>query len=95
MRVKRSVTFMFSLAPRNAFLPLKFVVSTTSVSPSQRPREMPTHCRTGWRLRAIIERDDAHVVNHLGEDHHVARRLDDLIVGVVAGVHAAGVRPRP
>ena len=37
---------MFSLAPRNAFLPLKFVVSTISVLPSQRPREVPIHWRT-------------------------------------------------
>ena len=34
-RSKRSVIFAFSLAPRNATLSLKFVVSTTNVSPSQ------------------------------------------------------------
>ena len=42
------------------------------------------------RLRPAVERDDAHVVNHLGQDHHVARRLHDLIVRVVAGVHHRG-----
>ena len=26
-------------------------------------------------------------MNHLGENHHVARRLHDLIVAVVGGVH--------
>ena len=37
-RVKRSIKRMFSLDPWKAVLPVKFVVSTTSVSPSQWPR---------------------------------------------------------
>ena len=36
------------------------------------------------RLRAPVERDDPRVVDHLGENHGLARRLHDLIVGVVA-----------
>src|SRR5262245_32174938 len=42
-RVNRSMTFKFSSEPRNGFFPLKFVVSTTSVSPSHRPRDTPIH----------------------------------------------------
>ena len=34
------------MIPLNGFLPLKLVVSTTSVLPSQRPRETPIH----WRI---------------------------------------------
>ena len=41
MGVKRSVTLSFSLAPRNAISGWKFVVSTTSVLPSHRPRASP------------------------------------------------------
>ena len=43
-RVKRSVTLILSPDPWNGFLPLKLVVSTTRVSPSQRPRDRPIHC---------------------------------------------------
>ena len=49
MRVKRSTSFMFFVAywnvePRPSSV--KFVVSTTSVWPSQWPRESPSHWRT-------------------------------------------------
>ena len=44
-RVNRSTTRIRSLDPRNGFLPLMLVVSTTSVSPSHRPRGTPIHCR--------------------------------------------------
>ena len=43
MRVKRSVTLSFSVDPMNRVLSVKFVVSTTSVSPSQWPMESPSH----------------------------------------------------
>src|SRR5438034_6073403 len=45
-RVNRSMTRIFSLESLKGFLPLKFVVSTTSVSPSQWPRGSPIH----WRM---------------------------------------------
>jgi hypothetical protein len=45
MREKRSTTWRLSLDPRNRVLSVKFVVSTTSVSPSQRPTESPSHFR--------------------------------------------------
>ena len=41
MRRKRSTTCRFSLEPRKAVLSVKLVVSTTSVLPSQWPRESP------------------------------------------------------
>src|SRR5215208_496052 len=47
--VKRSVIFRFSVDPWKlaaGVLSLKFVVSTTSVLPSQRPRESPSQPRT-------------------------------------------------
>src|SRR5206468_5586071 len=38
-----------------------------------------------WRqVRTSVERNDANVVEHLGENHRVSRRLHDL-VGVVVG----------
>jgi len=40
-RVKRSTTCRFSRDPRKFVFSVKFVVSTTSVSPSQRPIESP------------------------------------------------------
>ena len=75
----------------------KFVVSTTSVSPSQCPRESPFQVRRPLvEMRPAVERDDAGVVRHLVHDRHVAGRLHDLQVAVVAGlqprqaeVHAA------
>ena len=42
-RVNRSVRIMSGLDPRNDARPLKLVVSTTRVSPSQRPCELPSH----------------------------------------------------
>ena len=72
--------------------PLKLVVSTTSVSPSQRPRESPSHdlrlaSRCGRPSRGI----DPGFVNHLGMDHDVIRRLHDLMTVVVAaGKQRAG-----
>ena len=46
MRLNRSTSFMFGLDPRKFVLSVKFVVVTTSVLPSQRPRESPIH----WRM---------------------------------------------
>jgi len=42
-RVKRSTTCRLADEPRNRVFSEKFVVSTTSVSPSQRPTESPIH----------------------------------------------------
>jgi hypothetical protein len=42
-RVNRSVSRRFSRAALNSLFGEKFVVSTTSVSPSQRPRASPFH----------------------------------------------------
>src|SRR5229473_1050221 len=36
-----------------------------------------------WQMRTSVQRDDADVVDHLDENHHVSRRLHDLIVVVV------------
>src|SRR5689334_13770167 len=47
--VNRSVIFRFSVEPWKlvaGVLSLKFAVCTTSVFPSQRPREMPSQVRT-------------------------------------------------
>src|SRR5215510_936304 len=46
VRVQRSTTCRFSRDPWKSVFALKFVTSTTSVLPSQRPRESPHHCRT-------------------------------------------------
>ena len=55
---------------------LKFVVSTTSVSPSQRPRATPMYGRCSCAgARAAVERDDARLVDHLVADGDDARRL--------------------
>src|SRR5213593_1118290 len=37
--------------------------------------------------RPAVERNDAGVVDHLDENHHVSRALDDLVIGVVARGH--------
>ena len=96
-RVKRSTIFSASLCgiplmrPDAAlvaiqFRSLKFVVSTTSVSPSQRPRESPSTRRTvGGRCGRPSSGMIARVVDHLGVNHDVAARLDDLVGVVVAG----------
>src|SRR5204862_7111134 len=42
-RVKRSTSFVVALEPGALVSRLKLTVSTTSVSPSQRPRESPIH----------------------------------------------------
>ena len=59
----------FSVEPRNRVLSVKFVVSTTSVSPSQRPIESPIHLRIVGGSVLAVHPDDARVVDHLGEDH--------------------------
>ena len=47
-RVKRSVTLTADVEFLNRTRSLKLVVSTTSVLPSQWPRESPFHCRMFW-----------------------------------------------
>ena len=62
------------LEPRNAVRSVKFVVSTTRVSPSQCPPRIPEPLAdVGRHVRASIGGDDAHVVNHLLHDGHVSR----------------------
>ena len=69
----------------------KLVVSTTSVFPSQRPRESPLHCRTPWgrcgrpsrgmtRVSWIASRRQRHVAGRLQNlvIAHRARRVDVL-----------------
>ena len=65
---------------------LKPVVSTTSVSPSQRPRESPPYCRmASGTCGTPVERDVADVVDVLLQDDHEVRVLQDVVVVVVAG----------
>src|SRR5438876_12396581 len=45
VRVQRSTKWRFSRDPMKSALGLKLVTSTTSVSPSHRPRESPKRCR--------------------------------------------------
>ena len=53
VRVKRSIILTFSLERCGAVSARKFVVSTTSVSPSHQPRASPKYC---FRLRAMCGR---------------------------------------
>src|SRR5947207_15278543 len=46
------------------------------------------------QLRTPVERDDANVVNHLRQDHHVSLSLNDLIIAVVARGHHRWSRTR-
>jgi hypothetical protein len=57
--------------------PFRFVVSMTSVSPSQRPRESPRYVRAGSEVRTIVQRNHASLVDHLGHDRDYTGRLDD------------------
>ena len=83
-RVKRSIRCRFAPEPLKVSLSEKLVVSTTSVSPSQWPRESPFHwLMPAPMLRAAVQGDDANVVDHLGENHHVARSLENLMMVVV------------
>ena len=72
VRVKRSTSRRSAVVPRYAALSLKFVVSTTSVSPSQRPTGIahPLPDR-GRKVRPSVERDDARLVDHLRDDDDV------------------------
>ena len=67
-------------ASRNWVLSVKFVVSTTSVLPSQWPRESPSHWRTIEAGGRVCKRDNAHVMDHFDRNRHISRRLEDLIV---------------
>ena len=76
-------------AAKLAVLSVKLVVVTTSVSPSQRPRDIPAH----WRGPAGgVERRSigmiSGVVVHLVQDEDVVRGLHQLhVVVVAAGQH--------
>ena len=64
--LNRSVTLSFSEAPPYADASRRFVVSTTSVSPSQCPRASPMcHFNVVGAMRTPVERDDARLVHHL------------------------------
>jgi hypothetical protein len=65
---------------------VKFVVSTTSVLPSQRPRESPSHERIAGGRCGRPSRDDPRVVDHLVHEHDVIGRLQNL--------HVVVIRPR-
>ena len=83
-RVKRSTRCRFSWAPRKLLFGEKFVVSTTSVSPSQCPRESPSQLlNPAARMRPAVERDDARVVDRLHAEHDGVARLDDVVVAHV------------
>ena len=88
-----------SRAPWKLVLGSKLVVSTTSVSPSQRPRESPSHCVGALRqVRPAVERDDARLVDQFLKHDDVAGRLEDLVVAAVPAadaVPAARDAPRP
>ena len=66
---------------------VKFVVSTTSVVPSQWPRESPRYCRISRAHAAAVGVDDARVVHHLVADGDHARRLDDAVAVAVDDRH--------
>ena len=83
IRVNRSTTCSCSVEPRNRVLSVKFVVSTTSVSPSQRPTESPIHLRTFAGRCCCVHPDDPRVVIHLVEDHDAVFGLHDLVQVVV------------
>ena len=70
----------------------KFLVSTTSVSPSPVAARVAEPLRNARsRARARVQRNDARVVDHLDLHHHVAGRLQDQVVVVVEpGNHGAG-----
>ena len=64
------------------------------VSPAPIPRpadDRPDLARLPWladaaaRVCTAVERNDARLVDHFVRDHHVPRRLHDLIAGVVDG----------
>ena len=75
-----------SREPRKFVFSLKFVVSTTSVSPSQcRARVAVVSADGRPDVRRGADRNDARVVNHLVGDRDGARTLDDAQVGVVDG----------
>ena len=64
---------------------------------ARRPVPAPDLAR---RQRAAVDRDDPRLVDHLVEDDHVARRLENPVAGAVAGRedppgHAAGDAPLP
>ena len=64
--------------------PLKFVVSMTSVSPSNRPRDSPSHCTIGGASGiAPVDGHDARLMHELEPNDDVARRLHDLDAAVV------------
>ena len=68
----------------------------TSVSPSHRPRELPSHCRTSpVRAGRPFERHDAHVVVHLEQQDDRVGRLEDLDVVVVAARQHRRSRAEP
>ena len=86
VRANRSISRSPGDDPR--VLALRFVVSTTSVDPSQWPRAT-AHVRADRRrqrrtpLRRRIDRDDARIVDQLVGDGDDARGLDDAEVGVI------------
>ena len=105
VRVNRSVTFSLSDAPRYGHR-IDACASCVGMNVGRLDDEriaFPTADRIAkprLDLRRHVsgraEADDAHVVHHLGHDHHVVLRLHDGVVVVVEVVRQhrrAGVRP--
>ena len=71
---------------------MKLVVSTTRVSPSQRPTESPSQLRILGRRVLLVHPHHARVVDHLDEDEDGVVGLDDALQVVVE--HRQHRRPR-
>ncbi len=69
-------------------LSVRFVVSTTSSSPSQCARESPRYCLdAGRHVRPAVRVEETRVVDHLVADRHHAGRLDDPVAVAVDDSH--------
>ena len=80
-RENRSMTCRFSVEPRKRVLSVKFVVSTTSVSPSQWPTESPIHLRMAADAAHSSARCEHHAPFQSGSSRIPG--LDDLVQVVV------------
>ena len=65
-------------ATRPMSLGVKYLVSTTSVSPSHQPIESPDQDVTAAGRVPGVEPDDAREAHHFRDDHHGVLRLHDL-----------------
>src|SRR5213594_1194854 len=95
---------MFSPEPRKGAFPVKLVVSMTSVSPSQWPRESPIHCRMFCGRCGRPSIGMMRIMDLLIEDNDVSGHLDQPEIVVIAswrhgrsavGSHNAAFRHGP